>query len=287
MALPKGTTTAETLSVNGVVLNTYAKNIESLTGRLRTPGRRSSNVVVPGRHGTVRASAQKFHENVIALPMWVVGGTDEGKIPSGSTAREEFFKRMDELTHLFLGSSGPLDVRHTLPDGSVRQCFADVLDAIDFTTESADPMAKFGVSMTIPGAFWQDLDELSDEQVANVNSLTFSKFEGATAPMEELRARIVGPWNNPRLTFADGSWVQYSESFAAGQGVVIDSELWSLSGVGGYVPVLSSLTYSGESSRWMSIPPSGSSALPVTISGSSRTPGTRLTLEGRRKYLVG
>lgn len=280
------TTTTELLTVDGVVLNTLAKNVESLTGRLRTPAKRTANVTVPGRHGSVRTSGKMFSENILTLPMWVLGCDDDGAIPEDETERTEFFARINELTRLFIGRDEILDVRHTLPDGSVRQCFADVMDAIDFTTETASPIGRFGVSLVVPGAFWQDLDAHTQEKSAEPASATFSAFAGATAPMEELVATIEGPWNNPRLTFEDGSWVQYNEAFSAAQGVAIDSENWSLSGIGGYVPALTKLEYSGTSSRWFSVP--ASEAAPrVTFGGTARTAASSLTLAGRRKFLVG
>lgn len=283
-----GTTTAEVLTVNGVALNTFAKNIESLTGRLRTPAKRTSNIVVPGRHGAVRTKGKKYDQNVIVLPMWVVGSDDNGRIPVGSNARREFFARVNELVNLFSGNGDePLDIRHTQPDGSVRQCFGDVLDVLDFTTSGANPMAKVGVSIQIPGAFWQDLQEVTSTVVASGASVTLPQFAGASAPMEDLRVQLNGPWNTPRLQFKDGSWVQYTDNFVAGKGVIIDAATWQLSGVGGYVPALDKLTYSGPSSHWFCLPPTGEEDPLINLSGTSRTGSTSLTMTGRRKYLVG
>lgn len=289
MARAINTTTEEVFSVNGVVLNTYCKNIETLTGRLRTAGKRTSNLVVPGRHGSIPVTGKKFDENVLALPMWVLGCDDSGKVPADSTDRREFYKNMDALTSLFLSSPGMLDVRHTLPDGSVRQCFAEVLDAIDFSVMGANPDAKFGVSLVVPAAFWQDLNQITSEQVANGATATFAEFGGATAPMEDLIIGIKGPWTNPVLTFADGSWVAYDQEFTSGQGVSINSSDWTLAGIGGIVPKLERVRYAGTSSRWASVPPPATGQpLVVTLTGGTRTAAdTRLSLTGRRKFLVG
>jgi hypothetical protein len=281
-------TTRETLTVDGVVLNTLAKNIESLTGRLRTPPKRTQNIRVPGRHGTIRTNGKKFDENIISLPMWVVGSDDDGRIPTGETERAMFFSNVDQLSRLFIGRDTELDVRHTLPDESVRQCFADVLDAIDFTTDVDPPVGKFGVNLVVSRAFWQDLDSTLQSKSALPASVRFQRFAGATAPMEDLVATIVGPWNAPRLTFDDGSWVQYNHVFGAGEGVVIDSGSWSLSGVGGHVPSLTKLTYYGMSSHWISVPATDHEDGPrVTFTGADRTAESTLTLQGRRKFLVG
>lgn len=282
------TTTAEVLTVDGVVLNTLAKNIESLSGRLRTPSKRTSNVVVPGRHGSTRVGGKKFSENMIVLPMWVLGCDDDGAIPEDSTERIEFFARVNELSRLFMGRDELLDVRHTQPDGSVRQCFADVLDALDFTTESDPPIGKFGVSMVVPDAFWQDLEERTQTKSSVNPSATFSILAGATAPMEDLTVTLEGPWTNPRLTFDDGSWLQYNDAFTAGQGIEINAGTWTLTGVGDFDPVLSSLQYSGASSHWIAIPPTDSTNGPrVTFGGTDRTAESTVTITGRRKFLLG
>lgn len=281
-------TTTEVLSVDGVVLNTLAKNIESLTGRLRTPAKRTSNITIPGKHGTKRTGGKKFDQNVVTLPMWVLGCDDDGEIPSGSDERIEFFARVDELTRLFVGRDSVLDVRHTLPDGSVRQCFADVMDAIDFTTESFSPLGRFGVSLILTDPFWQDLNSITQTRSGTPASARFSDYAGATAPMEDLVVTILGPWSNPRLTFEDGSWVQYNEVLTGTQGIVVDSGEWSLAGVGGYTPSLSKLQYSGVSSHWVAMPPSEDENGPsITFGGTGRTSASTVTLQGRRKFLVG
>lgn len=281
-------TTTEILTVNGVVLNTLAKNIESLTGRLRTPAKRTSNIVIPGKHGSRRTAGKKYAEQILALPMWVIGCDDDGQIPEGSTERAEFFARVAELSRLFAGRDEMLDVRWTKTDGSVRQCFADVLDAIDFTTDTDPPVGKFGVSLVLADPFWQDLVSKTQTKVANGASSTYSILAGATAPMEDLIVTIRGPWNNPRIEFDDGSWVQYNDVLTAGEGIVIDSGTWTLSGEGGLVPSLSKLVYSGTSSHWIAIPPVDETTGPrITFVGAGRTSSSQVEVTGRRKYLVG
>lgn len=279
-------TTAETLSVNGVVLNTLAKNIESLTGRLRTPGKRTTNVTVPGRHGTLRTAVKLFDENILALPMWVIGGDDDGKIPVGQTDRRLLFSNIDTLTRLFLGSQTVLDVRHTLPDASVRQCFGDVLDVIDFTTESADPMAKFGVSIVMADPFWYDLTTITQDVLpANGTTASFSSFGGATAPMDKLLFRLTGPWNSPILTFSDGSWLAIDVNIPAAATVTVDCSTWTLTS-SGVTTILANLRRSTTTARWATVPPT-SGPLVVNLAGASRTTATALRVQGRRAFLVG
>lgn len=278
-------TTAETLSVNGVILNTLAKNVESLTGRLRTPGRRTQNLVVAGRHGSIRTNQRLYAENAISLPMWVAGGDDDGAIPAGSSERRELFKNIDTLTRLFLGNVGQLDVRHTLPDGSVRQCFGDVLDAIDFTSY-AKPLAKFGVTIVMDDPFWRDLNQITETILANGATATFNSFAGATAPMERLRFQFTGPWNSPVLTFSDGSWLAVDVNIPAGATVTVNSDTWGLTS-SGVTTILANIRRSGgASARWASVPPSDTGVV-VSLAGTARTTATQLQLQGRRAYLVG
>lgn len=276
-------TTAETLSVDGVVLNTYAKNIGSLTGRLRAPALRTSNVLVPGRHGALRTPNKKYDQALITLPMWVVGSDDDGLIPGGSTARREFFKRIDELTKLFKKLSGPLDVRHTLPDGTVRQCFAEALDVLDFTTD-ASPKALFSVNLTVPDVFWQDVSPLSAVLPASGASVAATAFAASSAPMEDLVYRLDGPWTSPRLTFADGSYMAVNQTIPAGQGISVDSGNWDLTGHNGFVPDYTKIEHDGADAYWAALPADNQT---ITLAGSARTAATQLTITGRRKYLVG
>lgn len=276
-------TTTEILTVDGVVLNTLAKNISSLTGRLRAPAVRTSNILVPGRHGALYSPNKKYDQALITLPMWVVGSDDDGAIPEGSTARREFFKRIDELTKLFKKTSGLLDVRHTLPDGSVRQCYAESLDVMDFTTD-ASPRGLFSVNLTVPEVFWQDVDTRSQVLAANGASVVASDFAAATAPMEDLVYRLDGPWTSPRLTFADGSFVAVNQAIPAGQGMSVDSGNWDLTGHNGFVPDYTKIQHDGADSYWAALPAENQT---ITLTGADRTAATQLTVTGRRKFLVG
>lgn len=276
-------TTTEILTVNGVVLNTLAKNITTLAGRLHVAGLRTENVKVPGRHGSIRTPNKVFDENILVLPMWVEGCDDDGRIPTGSTKRIEFYKRVDELTELFKGGSSILDIRHTLPDGTIRQIFGDVMDVFDFTTTAA-PSGQFTVNITCPDPFWQDVNAKSQTLSVAGTTATAGSFSKSTAPMEEMAYVLTGPWTNPQLTFSDGSWVAYDVALLAGQTVTIDSGEWELTGGGGHTVDYTKLRHDGADSRWATLP-SGSQL--VTIGGTARTGASGLVLTGRQKYLVG
>lgn len=275
-------TTVEKFSVDGVNLNTLAKNISSLTGRLRAPAFRTGNVVLPGSHGEAWIPNKKFQANTLTLPMWVVGCNDDGEIPTGSTKRREFFKRVNELVALFK-SPELLDVQWVQADGSVRQCYAEALDVLDFTVD-ASPTGLVGVVLTIPSAFWQDLTDKTQTFSGAISTATPTNFQGGSAPMEDLVYRIGGPWTNPEATFSDGTWFRYNAAIPAGQTLVVDCGEWTLTGEGGMVPDYSKLEHDGEDGVWGALP---ASAAAIELSGSARTGATSFIITGKRKFLVG
>lgn len=291
-------TTSETLSVNGVILNTLAYNIESLTGRLKMPKMRTENIEVPGRHGSIRVKQKKYEQNQIILPMWVRGCDVDGQVPFSSTRRAEFFKNLDTLTRLFtnLGGAGLLDIRHTLADGSVRQCFAEVLEAIDFSTRGVNPLGKFSVALDIPDVFWRDVNlTLVNVPVPTSPTLTtVTQLAGATAPMEEIAFNLNGPMTNPRieayynnLALETPIWFQYSGAITAGQSLTVDCVNWKLSGSGGLTVDYSLFSHSG-SARWMSLIPGPLGAGPqFRFTGTALTGASNVAIQAYRKFLVG
>lgn len=275
-------TTAETLTVNGVLLNTFAKNVESISGRLRAPAYRTGNIVVPGSHGELWVPGKKYQANTIALPMWVVGCDDDGEIPAGSNKRREFFKRVDELVTLFK-SPNLLDVVWTTARDEPRRCWAEATDVLDFTTD-ASPKGMVGVVLTIPAAFWEDLTDKTQALVGTGGTFTPTNFQGGSAPMESLVYRIKGPWTNPRATFSDGSWFQYSAAITATQTLVVDSGEWELTGEGGLVVDYSKISHDGADGMWGALP---ASAAAIALTGTARTTASSFTITGKRKFLVG
>lgn len=286
------TTTAETLIVNGVVLNTLAKNISSLTGRLRAPALRTDNVTVPGRHGTIRTPNKRYEEGQIVLPMWVKGSDDD----ESNYGRDIFYRNVDTLTQLFRPGAGLLTVVHTLPDGSQRRCFAECTEALNLTMTAggAYPYATFSVALRVPSVFWEDVIPISvDLAPGFVGDVTV--LSGTTAPIEDAVFKIYGPFTSCTVEarYNDGPmdddlYFTYSGTIANGQSLTVDCSNWSLTGNGGLVVDYTKMFHTG-SSRFLTIAPGpvgGSPQLKVTmvnsVSGTSK-----VNLTARRKYLVG
>lgn len=286
-------TTQETLVVNGVVLNTLAKNVSSLTGRLKVPSRRGENITVPGRHGTLRTTRKFYDQGDIVLPMWVRGCDDDGLVTS---SREEFYSNVDQLAKLFNPGDGLLEVVHTLPDGSARRAWAECTEAIDFSVSSGShgfPLGKFSVALKMPSPFWEETTVTSiDLPVGLVGSV--NQLDGTTAPIDDAVFTITGPATNPRVealynnvTMENPTWFQYSGTVPATKTLTVDIGQWSLVGSSGYTPDYSFLSHKGGA-NWLTIVPGPQEEPPqLKVTASSTSGATKINLQARRKFLVG
>lgn len=289
-------TTAETLSVNGTILNTLAYNIESITGRWKVPDLRTANISIPGRNGTLRTTRKFYDEATMVLPMWVRGGDEDGNIPGDSTARREFQANIKTLTKLFRPGSGMLEVLYTQADETVMRAMAECTDAIDFSmvgNSGDNPLAKFSVALCMPEPFWEDVS-ISSIDLPIAQNGEVSQLAGTTAPIEDAVFTITGPATNPKCEaliagapLENPTWFLYSGTVGVGQTLVVDCENWALSGTGGFTPNYANFSHMGGA-RWFTFVPGLVDAAPgLRITASSTSGATRLNVQARRKFLVG
>lgn len=288
-------TTANTLSVDNLTLNTLAYNVSTWTGRLTTPDVRTKNIEIPGKHGTQRVMAKRFQEGQFILNMWVRGANQDGSVPDRTIGNRLFFDNLDLLLQVFSRKSGQLDVRQSLPDGSIRQCFAEVNAVMDPTSKSANPMAQFSVALTIPDCFWQDLNAVTYTSPASLPTseiLTLSPFVGATAPMGDLVWTVTGSATNAKIqALENGSpleqdtWMQYTGTIPSTDQLIVDCSSWSVTG-SGFSPSTAFLGHAG-SAQYMDLQPGPQNSAPqVQWSAASVNSHTQLTVTGRRKYVT-
>lgn len=283
-------TTAETLTVDGVVLNTLAKNIESLSGRLKVPPLRTGNITVPGRHGTLRTSRKLYEEGEIVLPMWVRGVDDDGNFSS----RQKFYENIDILTNLFRPGSGQmLEVVHTLADGSSRKVFAECTEAIDFTM-TGRTLGKFSVALRVPSVFWVDPQQISVDLTMG-SAGPIAQLSGTTAPIEDAVFTIIGPATNCRVeAYYDGkalpnpNYFQYNAAIPAGQSLVVDCSTWNLYGNNGLVVDYTNF-YQVGGARWLTLVPGRNRTPPAArvIAANPDPAVSRVRVQAQRKFLVG
>jgi hypothetical protein len=288
--------TAETVTVDGFVLNTYAYNISTLSGRLSGPTVRTKNVEIPGKHGTLRVRNKKFQEGMFTLTMWVKGALPDGSIPSQKISRRLFYENVDMLMQIFSRRTGLLNIQQVMPDGSVRQCFGEVLAIVDPASTSSNPLAKFNVAMTLPDVFWSDLNPVTYTSPVGLpvsEVLTLTPFIGATAPMEDLQITVTGLCSQFKIQALENGqplevdcWVNYNASVGSTSTLTLNSGGWTLGHSGGSTPSVGNVTHSG-SAFWMSLPPGPQNTAPqVKWTCANPDSHTQVSITGSRKYVV-
>ncbi len=290
-------TTAETVTVDGLVLNTLAYNISTRAGRYTTPDVRTKNIELPGRHGTLNVPGKKFQQGVFTLSMWIRGANQDGSIPSTAIQGKLFRENLDLLMQLFTRRTGLLNIQQVMPDGTVRQCFGEVLAIVDPTSNSTQPMATYTVAITVPACFWQDVSTVTYTSPAALGAsqiLTLQPFLGATAPMEDLVWTIVGAATNAKIQALESSvalavdtWMQYTGTIPTTKQLIVDTSAWSVAGSSGFVPSTANLVHSGSAS-FMSVQPGLLNTAPqVLFTAASTDANTQVIVTGRRKFVAG
>ncbi len=282
MAAPT-VTTDELFTADGVALNTYAWNVTNRGGRWSLPAIRTGNNKSGGRHGYIW-TARKVHDaGAIVLSMWVQGSNPDGSMPADLNMRRQVRANADALARTFAKRYSLIHLVQTEADGSQRECYAEVIAGVNFTTMGLGARAEFAVELVIPAVFWQDVAQVTESfpVPASGTILTLDAFAAATAPLEDLLFTLNGPGASPQLTDpASGATVQYGGTLAAGQAWTVDSGSW-LSSVSGS-NVIGQTVHSGADRLLPLAPQVGGPQ--VQVSGSGFTGATSLTVAGRRKY---
>lgn len=272
----------ETLTVNGVGLDTYAYLLTDISGIMNTPRRRGENSTVPGRHGVIQAPRKRFEAAEIVLPLWVNGALPDGSVPSGRPSIE-FFKRRDELLQLL--HSDPLVLEYTRPDGLQLRADCELVDTLSFGRAGIGPEAQVSVALTVLDAFWRDSQDVS-QTITGVTGTTASLtvFAGSTAPIADARITFYGPVSNPRLAIGD-RWVQFNGLVAAGRELLLECGHWHpSSGAGADWEPQVTQVYREPGPAWLEIPPS---ATPLTATFTHTGGGSAsVEIAARRKYLT-
>lgn len=279
----------ESLFLNGVDLSTLVRNVESLAALLRTPPRRGSNLLVPGRHGQLSRADRPFDAGELVLPMWVVGADEvTGESLAGDAAVTAFYSHVDELVSLLHAPALTFD--HTLPDTSVRRVVAELAggEPLEFTRQVGSPLfGRVDVPISLPDAFWFEPTTTSTGALTFTSGQerTLAEFAGATAPMADLDI-VFGQGNNPELhqVGTDG-FVAYDGVIGPGQTLTIhcdDTHPTPLEGTGGLVPDYTKLRYLPP--RWFELDPTAGLDVALVHTGGG---SMSCTVSGNRKFLTG
>lgn len=272
----------EVLLVNGVDLGSYCYMTSDVSGLLTVPGKRGDDVVVPGRHGAIRAPRKRFDVAEIVLPMWVVGCRPDGSIPSTGRMEREFYRRRDELLQLFHAES--VELTFTRADAVTLSTSVEVVDVMDFTRRWAEPLAQVSVALRLTEPFWTESQDVSTT-ITGISGSTgvLTAFAGSTAPISDAVITFFGPVNNPKITIGE-RWVQYNGVIGSGRQLVLECEHWrATSGSGTTWSPDVRQVYREPGPAWLEVPASRAG---VTATFTHSGGGTAsVEIAGQRKFL--
>lgn len=213
-----------TFTIDGVDLQSaLAIRVTSDSVFHTVSGVRSSAVSLPGMHGSLTVQTEEFYEaGHLVLQCWMDG--------QGNPTTHE--QKLDAFLTLL---QGPLDVRKTMSDGTIRQALCYLRASVD-PEHRPGAWTKLAIPLEMPGAFWRDVSASTFSQTQPVNGTTYamSNLAGDTAPITDAVILWTGPITNPQATDpVSGSSITWQGTVAAGAQVRVQAgTMTAVSGTG-------------------------------------------------------
>lgn len=218
-------TTVEELLVDGQLLNTYAYNLATWSGRSGAPPVVGENRPVVGRSGAAWRR-KDFGERTELWSMWVLGCEDDGTFPVEHSVRAQFNANLDHLKRIFGVRHRELALTRKLlmPSGLVTQsALGEVVNALDPETMAGATRATFSVEVRLADPFWY-----GEVVSATVDSTGETVTNPGTAMAQKMQLVFTGPLTFPRLTNTEiGVEVRLNRSLSSGQTVTLDTDLFT------------------------------------------------------------
>lgn len=275
---------ADGLTVDGVSIQTYAYNVKNRGGRFRTPERRGSNAILPGIHGRTYVQGKPFDENVLPLTMWALGCETDGSMPSDGKRALQVRENLDALTRMF--QPGRLVALQQTVDTTIRECWGEVVQAIDFTTMAGGTRAEFAVEIRVPGAFWRDTASTNQTVLTGTGddvTISFSTFGPSTAPLTGMQFDVLGPVTDPILTDpVTGQWVKHTGGVPGSQHLIVDAAAWTATLNG--ANAIANITH-GNGATFLDLSPR-SAGPQVRVQGTGKNSSTSVKVTGKNSYLL-
>jgi len=173
---------SEALYVDGINMKTLARNVDSLAAVLRAPGKRTSNTLVSGRHGSMFASKQ-YDQNTIVWNLWVRGVNEDGTIPTEPGGqRQKFLKAVDTLNGLFGVAHRDLVIRYHRYDGTIREARGSVQNVIDWSTNGQNPLGRLSIEIQLHDPFWRETEYQSFTLFPNTDNGGYQNIYNMVTP---------------------------------------------------------------------------------------------------------
>ncbi len=254
------------------------RDVETRDGLYRASGLRGGNVEIAARGGNLYR-AKKIGPGGFVLNLWL-----------GDKSRSDVDRYYDELLRATAAPHRMTRYRRLLEDGSQRECYGEVVQAIE-PRHSGQALMRCGLEVGIPSGVWRDAPEFSGTRTdsrAGTGVLRLSSFVGSTAPLDDLVYRIPGPVDLPTVVDVtdgvDTEAMVWQGSVGLGQTLVINSGTWRITGEGGLiVPSVGPLSFTGD--RFLTVAPARPGVIPsVRFQGVNVGVGAGLSVSGVRSF---
>lgn len=226
--------TLEALSWGGVDVASWAIRAKDLSGLLAIPARRGENPTVAGRAGRLYQPRKVHDGREFVVEFLVRGATADGRVPADRVSAAVFYDNMHVLAALAVGE--PRVMRHTLPDGTVRELVVEVLTPVEPERWLAGMNATVKVAFTSTWAWWRSVDTVTAERtLAAGQTATLTEFAPSDAPIDDAVVTFAAgtsTGNNPRLTQTDpgGAYIGYRRAFTAAERLAVGDYSWNPTG---------------------------------------------------------
>lgn len=258
--------------------------IEDYSPMIVGPGKRGSNVTLPGRHGEATTRGKRYAAAELTVPIWVLGiDRDTGRVAADDARqlhenigvlRRVFAAESVRLTHSWGGQGARVAVVEPAPDPP------------PITRHRSSPAAaRVDFPVRLPAAFWADEDAQVQEIEGPTGTIVeLDAFAGANAPMTDLQVVFQGPVSNPLLIHGHRT-LQWNGVIPAGRQLVLATGPWQISpGTGtNWTPDVRQVTWF-PGPGWLELDPASVDPFAVefhhTGGGSARC-----WITARRKYL--
>jgi hypothetical protein len=257
------------------------------SGLFRGAALRTQNITVPRVHGEALSVLPVYGPGSVTLQLIVLGidRTTGIQLGDGTAQLRDNLRYLTRVLH-----APEVTVTHEWPDAEQVQAVGR-MSQDPFEGErwvSNPPGVQTSIQLSVPGAFWQDVEPV----VGAVHSLEFQEtvelveFAEASAPMDDLLITL-GPGANPYL-YQQGtdSVVAYRDIIEPGTSLVIDTIKGELRAGPGeaWTPDYTKLRFFPWP-RWFQLDPS--TGTPVLMLESSAGDAMDVQITARRKYRIG
>lgn len=243
-------TTIETWTADGVLLNTYAWNIRTLSERSGLPPTRGENDSIPYRPGRLWVP-KMYDQRTVPLAMWIVGCDEDGLLPTDHSRRAQLNANEDALLRVFGVRHRQIEIVRVkeMPAGPLTLTgLVECSGTMSPSTMAGGTRATLTVDLLMADPFWYGA-----ELIETIDAGGLTVTHPGSAPALDMEIVLNGPLNNPRLRNATtGVEVRYFGTLGSGVSVTLDTA--NFTAVRGVDNVVGSIRHLGAP-QWMTLLP--------------------------------